>query len=85
MYTDEKKVDRVEVFEDGTLQIREVICVYKDGVLIANEYHRSILTPVDDTTKSDSRVKAIADAVWTDDVKKAYTEKQKTLIERMEV
>jgi len=67
------KVDRVEVLEDGTLQVRQAEIITKDGVEIARNFMRHIRRPGDLEAQSDpSPVPAIASAVWTQEVVSAY-------------
>ena len=66
------KVDRVEVLEDGTLQVRQAEIITKDGNEIARNFSRWVLSPGDDVSTQDPKVKAIATAVWTTEVISAY-------------
>ena len=66
-------IDRVEVLQDGTIQIRQAEVITKDGVEIARNFHRWIRTPGDTGSQSDpAPVPVIATAVWTSDVVSAY-------------
>ena len=57
-------IDKIEVLEDGQIQVRRADKVLRDGVEIAKTYHRSVLAPGDDLTNQDPRVVAVALAVW---------------------
>lgn len=57
-------IDKIEVLENGQIQVRQANKVLKDGVEIAKSYHRSVLAPGDDLTNQDPRVVAVALAVW---------------------
>jgi urease accessory protein UreE len=57
-------IDKIEVLEDGQIQVRRADKVLKDGVEIAKLYHRHVLAPGDDLTGQDAKVVAIATAVW---------------------
>jgi len=59
---------QIEILEDGQLQVREATRVYKDGVEIAKTYHRHVKAPGDNISSEVGRVKAVADAVWTQKV-----------------
>jgi len=74
MYTEKSVIDKIEILEDGQMQIRRADKVYKDGVEIAKTYHRHVLAPGDDITKQDTKVKAVADAIWTEEVISKYTQ-----------
>jgi len=65
-------IDKVEVLSDGVLQVREAEIITKDNVEISQAYTRWVLNPLDDVSTQDAKVQAIANAVWTDEVKTAY-------------
>jgi len=70
-------IDKVEVLADGILQVRQAEIITKDNVEISQAYTRWVLNPLDDVSTQDAKVQAIANAVWTDEVKTAY----RTMIE----
>ena len=72
MLTELTIVDKIECLANGVLQIRDRHQILKDGEEIAASFHRHVLNPGDDLTGQADRVKAIAAAVWTDDVIAAY-------------
>lgn len=55
----------LEVLPNGNLQIKTVLEIYRDGVLIATQNHRSAHEPGDDVSTKSKRVKDIAATVWT--------------------
>jgi len=57
-------VDKIEVLESGHVQVRVAHRVLKDGVQIAARYQRHVLTPGDDLTAEDPKVRAVAEAAW---------------------
>ena len=65
-------IDKVEVLADGILQVRQAEIITKDNVEISQAYSRWTLVPTDDVSTQDAKVQAIANAVWTDEVKTAY-------------
>jgi len=65
MYSEETVVDKIEVLEDGQIQVRKAIRVLKDGVKISETYHRHVVVPGDDLSKEDAKVQAIAEVVHT--------------------
>lgn len=77
MAYEEKIGYTMEVLEDGQIQVRKITRVLKDGVEIAQQYHRHVLEPGQDTTKEADRVKAVAATVWTKEVVDEYKAKQK--------
>jgi hypothetical protein len=72
MITENKVIDKIEVVENGTVQVREVNRVLKDGGEIARNYHRWTLTPGQDVSDQAANVQAICQAAWTPEVRQAY-------------
>ena len=79
--TKETVVDKIEVLEMGQVQVRTATVIKEDDTEISRSFHRHVLAPrtkTDDTwgdtdiSGEDARVQAIANATWTDEVKKAY-------------
>ena len=70
----EKKtvVDKIESIESGHVQVRTATRIYEDGVLVSQSFHRHVVSPGDDYSKEDSRVKAICAATHTAEVVAAY-------------
>ena len=65
-------IDKIEVLENGTLQVRTATRVLEDGVALSSSFHRHVLHPDADTTNEDDKVVAIATATWTPEVVSAY-------------
>lgn len=74
-FTERKVKDRIEILEDGTIQVREATVVERDGVEISRTFHRYVLDPESDVTAEDPRIKSVADVLWTPPVKAAYKAK----------
>jgi hypothetical protein len=72
--TKETVVDKIEVLENGTLQVRSAIRVLEDGEVLSQSFHRHTLAPGSDTSNEDAKVVAIANATWTADVVTAYND-----------
>ena len=68
----EKQAYKIEVLENGTLQIRRADIVLKDDVEVGRTYHRHVLMPGEDVTNEVQRVKDVAAATWTAEVVAAY-------------
>ena len=60
----ESVVDKVEVLENGNIQVRTVTRIIEDGEVISSTYHRHVLEQGADLTNEDPKVVAIANAVW---------------------
>ena len=68
-------IDKIEVLEDGQMQIRQVTKVLENGNELGRTYHRWVLVPDQKITTQTNKVKAIAAAVWTSDVVTAWKNK----------
>ena len=65
-------VDRIEVIENGAVQVRTKTAIMEDGKQISGTFHRHVICPGDDYSKQDARVKAICAATHTAAVVAAY-------------
>jgi hypothetical protein len=65
-------VDRIEVLENGSVQVRTATRIMENGVQISGTFHRHVVAPGDDYSAEDARVKAICAATHTADVVAAY-------------
>lgn len=74
--TETKVIDKIEVVENGTVQVREVTRIMKDGAEIAHTYHRWAFAPEADLTGQPANVVAICNAAWTPEVIAAYKAQQ---------
>ena len=86
--TKETVVDKIEVLENGIVQVRTVTRIKEDGVELSSSFHRHVVEPqvrtgyekdvsagtwaATDITGEDARVQAICTASWTADVIAAY-------------
>lgn len=65
-------VDRIEVLENGCVQVRTRTSILENGVQIGGSYHRHVVAPGDDYSAEDGRVQAICAATHTADVVASY-------------
>jgi len=65
-------VDRIEVVENGSVQVRTKTAIKEDGVEISSKFHRHVVVPGADYSTEDARVKAICAATHTAAVIAAY-------------
>ena len=65
-------VDRIEVVENGSVQVRTKTAIMEDGKQISGTFHRHVVAPGDDYSAEDARVKAICVSIHTADVVVAY-------------
>ena len=66
--TEQTLISAITILEDGQLQIRRSRRILDNGMQIAEQYHRHVLAPGDETAGEDSRVKAVANLLWTPQV-----------------
>ena len=69
-------VDRIEVVENGYVQVRTATRIMEDGKQISANFHRHVVAPGDDYSGEDARVKAICAATHTAGVVAAYKAEQ---------
>jgi hypothetical protein len=74
----EKQVtaDKIEVLENGAVQVRVKTAILEDGEQISGTFHRHVVAPGDDYSSEDARVQAICAATHTADVVAAYAAEQ---------
>jgi len=65
-------IDKIEVLEDHTLQIRQATRILEDDKELSSSFHRWVLHPGADLTGQDAKIVAIANALWTPEVISAY-------------
>jgi hypothetical protein len=65
-------VDKVEIVENGTVQVRTATRIVEDGNVISTSYHRHTIQPGQDYSAECDKVKAICAATHTADVVSAY-------------
>jgi len=65
-------IDKIEVLENGVVQVRQAQVITDSGNEIARNFSRWVLTPGEDVSTQDAKVKAICNAVWTSEVISAY-------------
>ena len=70
--TETTPVDQIEVTNSNVIQIREALTIKRDDEVISSTFHRYTLLPGDDVSTKDSKIQAIANAIWTEEVIAAY-------------
>ena len=58
------------------IQIRTKTSIMEDGSEISYKYHRKVLTPNMDVSGESAEIQALAGALLTDDIKKAWADKK---------
>lgn len=69
-------VDKIEVIENGCVQVRTATRIVEDGNVISTSYHRHVVSPGDDFSNEDPRVQAICAATHSQEVIAAYQASQ---------
>ena len=71
--TKETIIGQIEVVgEYKAVQVATDTVIKEDGAEISRSRHRHVLHPDMDISGEDAEVQAVANAVWTDDVKAAW-------------
>ena len=70
--TKEIAIDKIEVLENGIVQVREVTRIMEDSKELSSSYRRWILNPAQDLTGQPANVVAICNAAWTQEVIAEY-------------
>jgi archaellum component FlaF (FlaF/FlaG flagellin family) len=78
-------VDRIEVVENGSVQVRTKTAILEDGKQISGNFHRHVVAPGDDYSGEADRVKAICAATHTPEVIAAYQAAQEAAQAKIEV
>ena len=78
--TEETIQDKIEIVGDyKIIQVRTATVIKKDGVEISRSFHRHMVAPNADISGESAEVKAICNAVHTDEVKTAYAKHLKSI------
>ena len=75
--TKEAVVEKVEVVgQYKAVQVATDTVIKEDGTEISRSRHRHVLHPHQDISSEDAEVQAVANVVWTQEVKDAWAAKQ---------
>jgi len=72
-------VDKIEVVENGCVQVRTKTAIMEDGKEISSSFHRHTVAPGDDYSAEQDRVKAICNATHTESVIAQYIAAQERI------
>jgi len=70
--TERTEIDRIEVVNYWNIQVRQATIIERDGEFVSRTFHRWVLTPDSDISGQEQKVKDIANAAWTPEVRQAY-------------
>jgi hypothetical protein len=73
-------VDRIEIVENGCIQVRTCTRIMEDGKSISESLHRHVIAPGDNYSNEDTKVQTICAAVHTPEIIAAYQAKQASII-----
>ena len=65
-------IDKIEVVENGTVQVRQATRIIEDGVQLSQSFYRWTIEPGQDYSGQPDNVKAICQATHTPAVVAAY-------------
>jgi hypothetical protein len=67
------EIGEMNVGANSVISVRTDTVIRDEGLEISRSFHRHVLAPTDDVSGEDARVQAVANSLWTDEVKAAYT------------
>ena len=70
------KIEAINVGDWSVLQVRTKTAIIEDGNELSASFHRHVVMPTDDLTAESDEVVSIANAVFTQNMKDAYTAAQ---------
>jgi hypothetical protein len=77
------KIDRVEVVENGTVQVRQATIITDDGNQVSKTYHRWCIAPGEDYSTQEQQVQDICKVAHTPEVIAAYQAQQEANANRL--
>jgi hypothetical protein len=70
--TERTEIDKIEIVQQWNIQVRQCTTIERNGEFVSNTFHRWVLTPDSDIGGQEQKVKDIANAAWTPEVRQAY-------------
>jgi hypothetical protein len=70
--TEKTEIDKIEIVGNWNIQVRQATIIERDGQFVSRTFHRWVVTPDMDISGQEQKVKDIANAAWTPEVKSAY-------------
>jgi hypothetical protein len=74
--TEKIEIDRIEVVENGTIQVRQATIITEDGNQISRTFHRWCIAPGEDYSTQEQQVQDICKVTHTAEVIAAYQAQQ---------
>ena len=66
------EIGEMQVGANSVISVRTDTVIQDDGNEISRSFHRHVIAPTDDISGEDARVQAVANSLWTDEVKAQY-------------
>ena len=66
------EIGEMNVGANSVISVRTATVIQDDGNEISRSFHRQVVVPTDDVSGEDARVQAVANSLWTDEVKSQY-------------
>jgi hypothetical protein len=63
--TKDTVVDKMEVLENGVIQVRQAKLILEDGQIVSKQFHRYVIAPGQDVSDKDQEVQDLAASIWT--------------------
>lgn len=76
MITKRVTIGHLGILEDGQLQIRTDTVIEEDGIELSRTYHRRVISPGDNVTSEDKKVRDIASLIWTQEIVDGFLNKK---------
>jgi hypothetical protein len=76
-------IDKIEIVENGTVQVRQATIITEDGNQISRTYHRWCITPSEDYSAQEQQVQEICKVAHTPEVIAAYQAQQEANANRL--
>lgn len=70
------KIDRIEIVENGIVQVRRATIITDNGNQVSRTYHRWCITPGEDYSNQEQKVQDICKVAHTEEVINAYKAQQ---------
>jgi hypothetical protein len=70
--TEKTIIDKIEVLENNSIQVRIANVIEKDGIEITRTFHRHVVNPGNDISEQDPKVQAVCNAIWTEEIISEY-------------
>lgn len=68
--------DKIEVLENGSVQVRTATRIVEDGNILSTSFHRHVIQPGEDYSQEETKVQAICSVTHTPEVVAAFLASQ---------